>query len=150
MSPFQNNPEFYDRPIRLTEQQKEQPLEVIRSFFQNCHLHELRRVLWKMLETSLTVRNSVYDDATERSQLLWFYRELETMLEASFLLCEMTAFQDPDAAFNQTGTGVQPGWKTKAILEDEIRNLRIKNAEQENELLELRYFKKHGKPFKPQ
>ena len=150
MNQFQNHPEFYDHPIRLTVEQQAKPLEVLRDFFQNCHLHEVRKTIWKMLETSLTIRNSVYDDAAERSHLFWFYRELETMIEASLLLCEKGAYEEADRNMpSYTSTGPQARWKNKTMLEDEIRNLRIKNAEQETELIELRYFKKHGKPFEP-
>jgi hypothetical protein len=148
MNQFQNHPEFYDQPIRLSEEQKALPLEVVRLFFQNCHLHEIRKTLWKMLETSLTVRYSVYDDASERSHLFWFYRELETMIEASLLLCANGPVGEGSLP-DRNEDGPQSIWKSKTMLEDEIRNLRIRNAEQETELIELRYYKEHGKPFDP-
>jgi hypothetical protein len=139
MNQFQNHPEFYDKPIRLTDEQHALPLAVLRNFFQDCHLHEIRRTLWRMLETSLTVRYSIFDDATERSHLFWFYRELETMIEASFLVCERLPADDLTSVPMQSPRGSQPNWKTKSMLEDEIRRLRIKNAEMETELIELRH-----------
>ena len=145
MSQFDNFPEFYDQPIRLTEEQKTKPLGVVQVFFQNCHLHEIRKSLWKMMEYSLSIRHSVYDEAAERSQLLWFYRELETMIEATFILCQKIDWQDASGQPQTAEKGLGPKWRTKSMLEDEIRNLRIKNAEQEKELIELRYFKEHGK-----
>jgi hypothetical protein len=51
-------------------------------------LAEIRRLLWQMVETSLAVPYSVFDEASHRQTLLWFYRELETALEAGWLLCE--------------------------------------------------------------
>lgn len=87
MNPFQSHPDFYNRPIRLSPEETE-PLEVLQSFFQNCPLAEVRRILWQMVETSLVVPYSVFDEAGHRQTLLWFYRELETVLEAGWLLCE--------------------------------------------------------------
>lgn len=145
MNQFQNHPDFYDKPIRLSEEQNAQPLGVLRQFFQNCHLHEIRKTLWKMLETSLTVRYSIFDDAAERSHLFWFYRELETMIEASFLLCDQLPADELSTLFSATQPGSQPVWKTKSMLEDEIRRLRIRNAEMETELIELRHASRTSK-----
>jgi len=38
-----------------------------------------------MVETSLALPHSVFDEAGERRWLLWFYRELEKKLEAGWL-----------------------------------------------------------------
>jgi hypothetical protein len=86
MSHFQSHPDFYNHPIRLGKEQKTAPLEILRDFFDNCPLSTLRQTLWNMVETSLAVPYSVYDTAGERQYLLWFYRELETVLEAGWLL----------------------------------------------------------------
>jgi hypothetical protein len=145
MNQFQNHPDFYDKPIRLSEEQRAEPVGVLRLFFQNCHLHEIRKTLWKMLETSLTVRYSIFDDAAERSHLFWFYRELETMVEASFLLCDRLPPDDLSSLSYPASRESQPIWKTKSMLEDEIRRLRIRNAEMETELIELRHGSRTGK-----
>lgn len=151
MSISDNHPEHFDRPLRLTPEQLEKPLAVLRNFFQNAHLSETRETLWKLVETVLSIKNSSFDEAEARSHLLWFYKELETMIEAAFVHCQQVPYNEdeklPASYYTQ---GPQPKWKTKAMLEEEILNLRIKNAEQLNELLELRYFKKHGKPFQPE
>jgi hypothetical protein len=138
MSQFDNHPEFYDQPIRLSEEQKMEPFSVLQVFFQNCHLHEVRKMLWKMLECSLTIRYSVYDEAADRSQLLWFYREIETMAEAAFVLCQKTDLIAIATPPTTSDSALTPKWKTKSMLEDEIRSLRIKNAELEKEVIELR------------
>jgi len=88
MNYFQTHPGFYDEPIRLSEEEKGEPLEILRSFFQNCPLSQIRRLLWQMVETSLAVPYSVFDKASERQTLLWFYREVETVLEAGLLICQ--------------------------------------------------------------
>jgi len=78
---------FQNQPIRLSEEEKAAPLEALRDFFDNCPLGDIRKTLWQMVETSLAVPYSVYDKASERQYLLWFYRQLETALEASWLAC---------------------------------------------------------------
>lgn len=88
MNYFQTHPAFYNEPIRLSEEEKGEPLETLRSFFENCPLSQIRQLLWHMVETSLAVPYSVFDHATERQTLLWFYRELERALEAGLLLCQ--------------------------------------------------------------
>jgi hypothetical protein len=94
MSHFQNHPSFYNDPIRLSVEGEEQPLEVLREFFEICPLGEVRSTLWNMVETSLAASHSVYDDAGERKTLLWFYRQLETALEAGLLLCRQNQETD--------------------------------------------------------
>lgn len=88
MTPFETHPAFYNRPIRLSAEEKAAPLEVLQDFFQTCPLATLRRLLWQTVEAALALPHSVYDEATERQHLLWLYRELETALEAAALLCE--------------------------------------------------------------
>src|SRR5687767_15815742 len=151
MSQSENRPEKFNRPLKLSQEQMEKPIAVLRNFFQDAHLPEIRETLWKLVETVLAVKNAGFDDAEERSHLLWFYRELEIMIEAAFVLCEKAPVnEDEKLPANYYLEGPRPKWKYKAILEEEILNLRIKNAEQLNELLELRYYKKHGKPFQPE
>lgn len=151
MSQSDNNPEPGNRPLKLSAEQMDKPISVLRNFFQDAHLPEIRETLWKLVESVLSMKNAGFDDAEERSHLLWFYRELETMIEAAFLLCEKVPYnEDEKLPASYYLEGPRPKWKYKALLEEEILNLRIKNAEQLNELLELRYFKKHGKPFQPE
>lgn len=151
MNQSANHSEQGNRPLKLSPEQMEKPISVLRNFFQDAHLPEIRETLWKLVESVLSMKNAGFDEAEERSHLLWFYRELEIMIEAAFLLCEKIPYNEEDklpASYYLEGP--RPKWKYKALLEEEILNLRIKNAEQLNELLELRYFKKHGKPFQPE
>jgi hypothetical protein len=87
----------------------------------------------------------VYDEAEQREHLLWFYRELERSLEAGWLLCKEGVYQK--AKFKPTGPAPAPHpvWPSKTDLEDEIRHLKIGNVLQENELIQLRYFKENGR-----
>lgn len=95
MNLFQSHPDFYNQLIRLSEEEKAEPHEVLHNFFQNCPFAVIRQTLWSMVETSLAVPYSVYDNAGERQTLLWFYRELETVLEAAFLLSKEQEKKEP-------------------------------------------------------
>lgn len=87
MTPFILHPGFYNQPIRLTQNEKAAPHEVLQDFFQNCSLSEMRRLLWLSVEAALVRPHSTFDDAAERQSLLWFYRSVEEVLEATWLLC---------------------------------------------------------------
>lgn len=88
MNHFQNHPVFYNRPIRLSEAEQVNPLEVLQDFFFCNRLHELRQLLWNVVTNSLCVPDSVFDKAAERQNLLGLYRDLERALEAALLLSE--------------------------------------------------------------
>lgn len=86
MNHFQHHPVFYNRPIRLSEEEQANPLEVLQDFFFCNRLHELRELLWNMVANSLCVPDSVFDKAIERQNLLGLYQDLERVLEAALLL----------------------------------------------------------------
>jgi hypothetical protein len=86
MTPFELHPRFYNQPIRLSKEEQAEPLEILQDFFQTTPFPDIRRLLWQLVETSLCVPHSVWDDASDRQTLLWFYRELERSLEAARLL----------------------------------------------------------------
>lgn len=87
MNPYPQHPDFYNQPIRLSAAQQAAPLETLREFFDACPLSDVRDTLWNVVELSLARPHSVYDEATHRQTLLWFYRQLEMVLEAGWLLC---------------------------------------------------------------
>lgn len=142
---FTAHPGFYNQPIRLTTEEQAQPLEVVRAFFQNCHLGEVRQTLWQAFEAALTTDSSVYDDAEHRSHLLWFYRELECSLEAGWLLCKEGVYQKAKFTPTDPAPAPHPVWPSKADLEQEIHDLKLDNLLKENELNHLRFFKAHGR-----
>lgn len=86
MNHFQNHPVFYNRPIRLSEEEQANPLEVLQDFFFCNRLHDIRDLLWNMVVNSLYVPDSVFDKARERQNLLGLYRDLERVLEAALVL----------------------------------------------------------------
>jgi hypothetical protein len=70
----------------LTEEEKQDPLSVIREFFEDVKLIEARVHFYNLLEVALTRSNVVYDDASNRNAVLYFIKQLEKMMEASYEL----------------------------------------------------------------
>jgi hypothetical protein len=89
MEPFELHPDFYNRPIRLNEEEKADPQDVLRSFFINNPLSAIRQALWKMVEACVGTPNEMAFETGElRENLLLFYAQLEQALEAALLLSE--------------------------------------------------------------
>jgi hypothetical protein len=88
MNTFKLHPAFYNQPIRLSEEEQANPLEVLQDFFFCNQLQDIRPLLWNMVVTSLCMPHSVFDEAGQRQSLLGLYRDLERVLEAARLLCE--------------------------------------------------------------
>lgn len=53
------HPEFYNQPILLTEEEKQDPLSVIREFFDDVKLIEVRIHLYNLLKVLLTLPNTI-------------------------------------------------------------------------------------------
>lgn len=88
MNHFEQHSHFYNGAIRLTEEEKANPLEAFETFFRICNLPQARKTLVDIVENALTADCSIFDKADERHHLLWFYHSMETMLEAAYLLCQ--------------------------------------------------------------
>jgi hypothetical protein len=86
MHNFELHPEFYNQPILLTEEEKQDPLSVIREFFDDVKLIEVRKHVYNLLEVALTGANTIYDDAIERDAVLSFIKQLMRMAEAGYLV----------------------------------------------------------------
>jgi hypothetical protein len=86
MSYFLEHPELFEQVLRLTREEKEQPIKVIEDFFNGYRLYECRELLWNMVECCLTTENTAFAEAGERDVLLQYFKDLEGMLEAAWLL----------------------------------------------------------------
>jgi len=82
MHNFNLLPEFYNQPILLTDEEKQDPLPVIRAFFEDVKLVEVRTHLYNLLEVALTTPNTIYSDASERDAALCFIKQLEKATDA--------------------------------------------------------------------
>jgi hypothetical protein len=91
MEPFELHPDFYDRPIRLTEEEMADPLAVLRFFFSGTPLSETRQMLWDMVTASLRIRDCLaFETPEQRENLLLLYHDIERALEAAWLISEQT------------------------------------------------------------
>ncbi len=86
MHNFELHPEFYNKPILLSEDEQQNPLSVIREFFGDVKLVEARKHLYNLLEVALTKSDTIYDEAWERDAVSYFVKQLEKVMEAALLL----------------------------------------------------------------
>lgn len=88
MQPFDLHPEFYNQPIWLTQEEKENPMTVSKQFFDDVKLIEVRQHLANLLEVAIVSENSIYADVRERDAVLCFCKQLEKVVEIAFILCD--------------------------------------------------------------
>ena len=87
MSKFnQFSDELFDKIIYLEAEDINDPMRVLRRFFNDYRLHEIREILWTMVETCITTDNAEFSDPGDRADLLTRQKHLEELLEAGWLL----------------------------------------------------------------
>jgi len=100
------HPYWYNQPLRLSENQKENLALVFQDFFERYHLHEVRETLWEWLVEVISSQNSISNDGSARNNHVFFYEKLEELVEACFIL--------------QKGDQVKKDQDDKNALEDQI------------------------------
>jgi len=83
---YLEHPEIFNSPILLSEEEHKTPEAVLRRFFTDYNLSELREFLSEMQETCLTTDNPPFDQPSKRADLILFCRNIELQFEAAFLL----------------------------------------------------------------
>jgi hypothetical protein len=83
---FKLHPNVLNGVLWLTDEEINNPKRVIKAFFEDYHLSESRQHLWDLLETAVTSSNTKYEEAAERSKLLYFYQQVEKLLEAAYVI----------------------------------------------------------------
>ena len=86
MSPFHNNPDFYNQPILLSDEYQKVPEAFLERFFGDYNLCELRALLAEISETCLTTDAPPFDEAEKRADLILLFKNLECLFEAAFVL----------------------------------------------------------------
>jgi hypothetical protein len=86
MNLFLSQAEFYDLPIRISQELQENPMAALQEFYSFYPLSEIRQSLWDLLETALTSRNLVFAESEKREEIVLFYEQLEKMLEGAYIL----------------------------------------------------------------
>ena len=76
---------FFNQPVRLTKKQRKHPEKVILDFFTAYHLDDLRNMLWQWMEAAVVSDGDQFESASDRGNLLFFYRNLELMAEAAYM-----------------------------------------------------------------
>lgn len=77
---------FYNKAVRLSKKQRKDPAAVIREFYTWYHLDDLRNLLWEWMEAVIASDCEQFGSARDRSNLLFFYRSLELLSEAAFMM----------------------------------------------------------------
>jgi len=80
------HPQWYNQPLRLTKEQKQDPLPVLDDFFECYHLNEVRIILWEWLTEVVSSPRSISGDSLDRSNHIYFYEKIEGVIEAVFVL----------------------------------------------------------------
>ena len=81
-----NHPQWYNQPIRLTKEQKRDPLPVLDDFFECYHLNEVRHTLWEWLTEVVSSRRSIAIEPLERGNHIYFYEKMEGIIEAAYVM----------------------------------------------------------------
>jgi hypothetical protein len=80
------HPQWYNQPLRLNEEERNDPLLVINDFFECYHLNDVRDLFWKWLVEVLSSSGSISSEALERGNHIFFYEKIEALIEACYLL----------------------------------------------------------------
>ena len=86
----QDYPSWEFKPRKLSPEEMENPLLALREFFAYGHLPEIREQLWEMLKAMVTGTFCNLLTRRERSNMLYFFEQLEKLVEASHLLHKNT------------------------------------------------------------
>jgi hypothetical protein len=81
-----NHPQWYNQPLRLTEEQRRNPMLVVNEFFECYHLNDVRDLFWKWLVEVLSSPGSISAEALERGNSIFFYEKIELLIEACYML----------------------------------------------------------------
>ena len=87
MRAFDQHEAFEMKPRKLTIEEVEQPETVINELFQFANLPELRWYLWEGTKTLVTGSFNQLRP-TERHNLIFFYEQVERLIEASHVFYE--------------------------------------------------------------
>ncbi len=71
MQPFHAHKEFFNSPVLTGDQD---PYEIIKDYFDDREMYEVRIKLWNLVETALCSPNIQFHESAERQQinlLLW-------------------------------------------------------------------------------
>ena len=88
MSYYLNHPEFFNGPIGLTEEERNNPLKIVSCFFDDYSLSEIREHNQQMDHVCLSTDTAPFQEPGERDRLLCYRKDEERALEAAFILSQ--------------------------------------------------------------
>src|SRR5450631_1265153 len=80
MQRFYTHRDFFNKPVLTGDQN---PYDIIKTYFEDREMYEVRIRLWNLVETALTSDNIQFDEPSERLSLIHFYGQLEGLIEAT-------------------------------------------------------------------
>lgn len=83
MDTCRTRPQLGYQPIRLTDEEKQNPHLVLDDFFSCFHLHESREILWDWLVAALSSESGAFGTGYARSNLFFVYENMERLIEAT-------------------------------------------------------------------
>jgi hypothetical protein len=81
-----HHPQWYNQPLRLTEEECQNPTMVIEDFFECYHLNDTREILWKWAVEVVSSSGSISSEPLERGNHLYFYEKVEALIEACYII----------------------------------------------------------------
>jgi len=133
MSHFQQHPAFFNKPIKLTEDEKKDPMRVIIDFFTDYNLSEVREIHQNIDHICLTSDTPPFDDPEERDHLLSFRESEEKVMEAALILME-TQSEVSSSAYPAQSKIEADGQTIEGMDVNDVQN---KVVRLQNELAEL-------------
>jgi hypothetical protein len=83
---FNKHPQWYNEPLRLTKEQKQDPLLILDEFFQCYHLNETRQILWEWFTEAVSSTRSISIEGSDRNNHVYFYEKVEEVIEAAYVI----------------------------------------------------------------
>jgi len=81
-----HHPQWYNQPLRLTEEETQNPILVINDFFESYHLQDVRDIFWKWIVEIISSSGSISNEPLERSNHIYFYEKIEAVIEACYVI----------------------------------------------------------------
>ena len=86
MRTLNKHPDWYNQPLRLSEEERENPRLIIENFFESYHLQEVREILWNWMVEIVSSSRSIAQEGKQRNDHIYFYEKIETLVEAVYLM----------------------------------------------------------------
>jgi hypothetical protein len=83
---YNKHPQWYNQPLRLTKEQKKDPLLVLDDFFECYHLNDVRKTLWEWTTEVLSSPCCISIEPQRRNDHIYFYEKIEGIIEAAFVM----------------------------------------------------------------